>query len=121
MGAYLPKEELDRFLNKSLAGSGQPAVGAHASHKLDGSNVGHQMLVQQGWQEGQGLGPVGSGGIVNPVEATSLGAGAGTGVGAGSEDAEGEPESEFDQYRKRMQLAYRFRPNPMNNPRRDYY
>jgi splicing factor 4 len=27
----------------------------------------------------------------------------------------------FDQYRKRMQLAYRSRPNPLNNPRRDYY
>ena len=35
-----------------------------------------------------------------------------------------EPEAqdnEFDQYRKRMMLAYRFRPNPLNNPRRDYY
>lgn len=30
-------------------------------------------------------------------------------------------DSEFDQYRKRMMLAYRFRPNPLNNPRRDYY
>ena len=30
-------------------------------------------------------------------------------------------DDEFDQYRKRMMLAYRFRPNPLNNPRRDYY
>ena len=26
----------------------------------------------------------------------------------------------FEQYRKRMMLAYRFRPNPTNNPRRSY-
>ena len=30
-------------------------------------------------------------------------------------------DDQFDQYRKRMMLAYRFRPNPLNNPRRDYY
>ena len=27
----------------------------------------------------------------------------------------------FEQYRKRMMMAYRFRPNPLNNPRRAYY
>jgi len=32
-----------------------------------------------------------------------------------------EEDDEFDAYRKRMMLAYRFRPNPMNNPRRTYY
>lgn len=121
MGAYLPKDELGKFLNQQpgASGSGQ---GAHAAHKLTESNLGHQMLKQQGWQEGQGLG-VGAGGIVNPVEAQSGGgAGPGTGVGAGSSSgATSAEESEFDQYRKRMQLAYRFRPNPMNNPRRDYY
>jgi splicing factor 4 len=118
MGAYLPKDELGKFLNQppGAAGSGQ---GAHAAHKLTESNLGHQMLKQQGWQEGQGLG---AGGVVNPVEAQSGGgAGPGTGVGAGSDASAGTEESEFDQYRKRMQLAYRFRPNPMNNPRRDYY
>jgi hypothetical protein len=32
-----------------------------------------------------------------------------------------QPEDDaFAQYRKRMQLAYRFRPNPNNNPRRSY-
>lgn len=29
-----------------------------------------------------------------------------------------EDDDMFDQYRKRMMLAYRFRPNPLNNPRR---
>jgi splicing factor 4 len=32
-----------------------------------------------------------------------------------------EGDDAFDQYRKRMMLAYRFRPNPLNNPRRAYY
>jgi hypothetical protein len=32
-----------------------------------------------------------------------------------------EDDDMFDQYRKRMMLAYRFRPNPLNNPRRAYY
>ena len=58
------------------------------------------------------------------------------GLGANTGQAE-EDDDEFDQYRKRMMLAYRFRPNPMvsstpegkcernfyfqNNPRRQYY
>ena len=34
------------------------------------------------------------------------------GLGANTGQAE-EDDDEFDQYRKRMMLAYRFRPNPM--------
>ena len=30
-------------------------------------------------------------------------------------------DDEYAAYRKRMMLAYRFRPNPLNNPRRAYY
>ena len=30
-------------------------------------------------------------------------------------------DDEFEMYRKRMMLAYKFRPNPLNNPRRPYY
>jgi len=30
-------------------------------------------------------------------------------------------DDDVEQYRKRMMLAYKFRPNPMNNPRRQYY
>eukprot|EP01035_Chromulina_nebulosa_P034515 gene34515-46318_t len=45
----------------------------------------------------------------------------GTGLGAkASHDVE-ESDDAFDQYRKRMMLAYKFRPNPLNNPRRSYY
>ena len=42
------------------------------------------------------------------------------GLGANTGQAD-EDDDEFDQYRKRMMLSYRFRPNPMNNPRRQYY
>ena len=53
--------------------------------------------------------------------ATGLGAGAGAGVGARPTFEVDASDDSFDQYRKRMMLAYRFRPNPLNNPRRDYY
>ncbi|CAK1597643.1 unnamed protein product [Parnassius mnemosyne] len=43
------------------------------------------------------------------------------GLGASSSDMVSSEDDEFDAYRKRMMLAYRFRPNPLNNPRRPYY
>ena len=47
----------------------------------------------------------------------------GEGAGVGVKDTHEVEQSDdaFDQYRKRMMLAYRFRPNPLNNPRRTYY
>jgi hypothetical protein len=45
----------------------------------------------------------------------------GAGLGVRATHEVGAEDSEFDQYRKRMMLAYRFRPNPLNNPRRNYY
>ena len=45
----------------------------------------------------------------------------GAGLGMRATHEVGAEDSEFDQYRKRMMLAYRFRPNPLNNPRRNYY
>lgn len=35
------------------------------------------------------------------------------GLGTAQPGEVGEGDDEFDQYRKRMMLAYRFRPNPM--------
>jgi splicing factor 4 len=143
---YLPKEELDRFLNNASAfasgqggggggggGGGADAAGgagAYAANKLDASNVGFQMLKQAGWQENTGLGkapagggggPSGGGGIVNPIAAGGGNqTGAGVGVAAGTEQP-ATGDDAFDQFRKRNMLAYRFRPNPLNNPRRAYY
>ena len=45
----------------------------------------------------------------------------GSGIGVHATHEVQANDNEFDQYRKRMMLAYRFRPNPLNNPRRDYY
>lgn len=35
------------------------------------------------------------------------------GLGANEVDAPNENDNEYDAYRKRMMLAYRFRPNPL--------
>ncbi|CAK1587894.1 unnamed protein product [Parnassius mnemosyne] len=43
------------------------------------------------------------------------------GLGASSSDIVSSEDDEFDAYRKRMMLAYGFRPNPLNNPRPPYY
>ncbi|CAM9596611.1 unnamed protein product, partial [Ectocarpus sp. 8 AP-2014] len=121
MGQYLPKDELERFLKKS----GKAAKGEEAEaeedfekNKLAEDNIGFQMLKKAGWTEGKGLGKEGEGAAV-PVNMAAGADGAGVGVKETHEVTEGD--NEFEQYRKRMMLAYRFRPNPLNNPRRSYY
>ena len=90
------------------------------------------MLRNAGWTEGNALGggsgSVGGseegckGGLVVPINmGSSLSTASGAGVGVVSGHVVEQGDDAFDQYRKRMQLAYRFRPNPLNNPRRDYY
>merc|ERR1712216_518666 len=88
-------------------------------NKLDSSNIGFQMLQKAGWKQGEGLGASAEG-IVAPVDMNQM-AGEGTGVGVKDTHAVEQIDDVFDQYRKRMMLAYRFRPNPLNNPRRSYY
>lgn len=67
----------------------------------------------------------GNGGSSSSGSISSVGVGAapidGAGIGVKSTTEVEAADDEFDQYRKRMQLAYKFRPNPMNNPRRNYY
>lgn len=124
---FLPKDELDKFLKKS---KGEVLIdeGPNADKKIDGSNIGFQMLERGGWAEGKGLGSTSSStssgvsSIVNPISATQSTSGlTGAGVGVKPEHEVAEGDDEFDSYRKRMMLSYRFRPNPLNNPRRDYY
>ena len=69
---------------------------------------------------GQGLGSSGSG-TQAPVDA---GAGNSLKLGVGVAKETWEPEETDDAfalYRKRMMLGYKHRPNPLNNPRSDYY
>ncbi|CAM9214895.1 unnamed protein product, partial [Choristocarpus tenellus] len=113
--------ELDRFLNKADHASKGQALEAEedfAKNKLEEDNIGFQMLKKAGWTEGTGLGKEGEG-TAAPVNMNQSAEGAGVGVKETHEVEEGDDA--FDQYRKRMMLAYRFRPNPLNNPRRSYY
>ena len=136
MADFLPKAELDKFLKKAEAvSSGIVLVpdSDYANEKLTESNIGYQMLKNAGWKEGSGLGSTSSAvpvpvlghvasshAIINPLNMMGQAvAGAGVGVQATHELQSGD--NDYDQYRKRMMLAYKFRPNPLNNPRRSYY
>lgn len=120
---FLPKEELDNFLKSAdsvAKGLPKEEKSDFSKHKLDSSNMGFQMLQKAGWTEGSGLG-AGGAGIIAPVSASAGASGNGHGVGVKDTHEVDQKDDEFDQYRKRMMLSYRFRPNPLNNPRRSYY
>ncbi|XP_055354613.1 SURP and G-patch domain-containing protein 1-like [Paramacrobiotus metropolitanus] len=114
---FLPKEELAKFQQK-LSKEGAADVGQYEENKLTEDNVGFQMLKKFGWTEGQGLG-ASSSGIAAPISSTTSMERAGLGVKRPDEPS--EEDDEFSLYRKRMMLAYKYRPNPLNNPRRPYY
>ncbi|XP_059061368.1 histone-lysine N-methyltransferase SETD1B-like [Achroia grisella] len=121
IGDFLPPEELKKFMEKySAFKSGkEPDLSDYKEFKLKEDNVGFKMLQKLGWSEGQGLGAEGTG-IVEPVNKANQPV-ANLGLGASASDIVSPQDDEFDAYRKRMMLAYRFRPNPLNNPRRPYY
>ncbi|VDM25474.1 unnamed protein product, partial [Hydatigera taeniaeformis] len=121
IGDFLPPDELERFMEtyRALKEGREPDYSEYKQFKLTCENVGFQMLEKMGWREGEGLGVSGQG-IVNPVSKGNVHV---EGVGLGVERSSNltVEDDEFEAYRKRMMLAYRFRPNPLNNPRRDYY
>eukprot|EP00164_Ancoracysta_twista_P006727 GFYU01009426.1.p1 GENE.GFYU01009426.1~~GFYU01009426.1.p1 ORF type:complete len:528 (+),score=94.23 GFYU01009426.1:50-1585(+) len=121
IGDFLPKQVLKEHLVKSeiLSQGGKYVKPDDFEHKkLTVENKGYQMLAQsQGWEEGKGLG-AGGAGRVAPVNMNANTGGKGLGAKDASEVQKGDDE--FEQYRKRMALAYTFRPNPLNNPRRSY-
>ncbi|XP_050436441.1 SURP and G-patch domain-containing protein 1-like isoform X2 [Adelges cooleyi] len=121
IGDFLPPDELSRFMEKysALKEDREPDLSDYKEFKLKENNIGFQMLQKLGWSEGQGLGSSGTG-IVEPVnKGGSHNENQGLGIERPSELRQNDDE--FDAYRKRMMLAYRFRPNPLNNPRRPYY
>ncbi|XP_061096141.1 SURP and G-patch domain-containing protein 1 isoform X2 [Conger conger] len=121
IGDFLPPDELERFMEtfKALKEGRDPDYSEYKEFKLTVENIGFQMLMKMGWKDGDGLGSDGQG-IKNPVNRGSTAVdGAGFGVDRPAELSNNDDE--YDAFRKRMMLAYRFRPNPLNNPRRPYY
>nr|XP_046263421.1 SURP and G-patch domain-containing protein 1 isoform X2 [Scatophagus argus] len=121
IGDFLPPEELEKFMEtfKALKEGRDPDYSEYKEFKLTVENLGFQMLMKMGWKEGEGLGVDGQG-IKAPVnKGTTAMNGAGLGIDRPAELT--KSDDEYDAYRKRMMLAYRFRPNPLNNPRRPYY
>ncbi|KAG1679380.1 SURP and G-patch domain-containing protein 1 [Nymphon striatum] len=96
---------------KALQEGRAPDLSDYKEFKLDESNVGYQMLMKLGWSEGQGLG-VNESGIKDPVNKGNVAAN-NVGLGLEKPDEVASGDDEFQAYRKRMMLAYRFRPNPL--------
>ncbi|KAJ4970429.1 hypothetical protein NE237_003528 [Protea cynaroides] len=120
MGDYIPQEELEKFLGSCNDVACQRAAEEAAEKaKIQADNVGHKLLSKMGWKEGEGLGSSKSG-RADPIKAGSVRLN-NLGVGA-SQPGEVTPEDDiYEQYKKRMMLGYRYRPNPLNNPRKAYY
>ncbi|KAF8022295.1 hypothetical protein BT93_G2445 [Corymbia citriodora subsp. variegata] len=120
MGDYIPVEELEKFLSSCNDVAAQKATREAAEKaKIQADNVGHKLLSKMGWKEGEGLGSSRSG-ISNPIMAGDVKTN-NLGVGA-HQPGEVTPDDDiYEQYKKRMMLGYRYRPNPLNNPRKAYY
>ncbi|KAK3601417.1 hypothetical protein CHS0354_033536 [Potamilus streckersoni] len=121
IGDFLPPDELEKFMEtyKALKEGREPDLSDYKEFKLTCENVGYQMLQKLGWKEGEGLGSEGQG-IKAPVNKGNVSV-EGRGLGIERPDGLSRDDDEYDAFRKRMMLAYRFRPNPLNNPRRPYY
>ncbi|KAK2971530.1 hypothetical protein RJ640_017899 [Escallonia rubra] len=120
MGDYIPQEELEKFMATCNDVASQKAAKEAAERaKIQADNVGHRLLSKMGWKEGEGLGSSRSG-IADPIMAGNVKKD-NLGVGA-AQPGEVTPEDDiYEQYKKRMMLGYRYRPNPLNNPRKAYY
>ena len=120
---FLPNDEYLKFMTEvEQARQGEemkPETSDYQDNEIKEDNIGYRMLQRAGWQEGQGLGAQQQG-IIAPVNKgrNSLDT---TGVGSDTFQNVRSDDDEFSLYRKRMMLAYKFRPNPLNNPRRPYY
>eukprot|EP00919_Chromeraceae_sp_WS-2016_P035135 GHVR01083327.1.p1 GENE.GHVR01083327.1~~GHVR01083327.1.p1 ORF type:complete len:183 (-),score=51.82 GHVR01083327.1:337-885(-) len=96
-------------------------VGAHDMDIVDtkgaricSKNKGFKMLQKMGWSEGKGLGTQETG-VIEPIKAVNK-----TVIGVQETHEPSRNDDHFAAFRKRNMLAYRFRPNPYNNPRRGY-
>eukprot|EP01038_Epipyxis_sp_PR26KG_P005008 gene5008-6994_t len=139
---YLPKDVLESFLkhadNVKKGIKSNNNDNNNDTNKITENNIGFQLLKKSGWNEGDGLG-LSNNGIINPIQSSSSTSLSFThnnnnndnliiqssvdsgGIGVKPTHEVEADDDAFDSYRKRMMLAYRFRPNPLNNPRRNYY
>ncbi|PIN14391.1 hypothetical protein CDL12_12980 [Handroanthus impetiginosus] len=120
MGDYIPPEELEKFMATCNDASAQKVATEVADRtKIQADNVGHRLLSKMGWKEGEGLGSSKTG-IAAPIMAGDVKKD-NLGVGAQAPGEVTPDDDIYDQYKKRMMLGYRHRPNPLNNPRKAYY
>lgn len=121
IGDFMPPNELEKFMKTySTLKQGQtPDVSDYREFKIQAENIGYRLLEKFGWKEGKGLGR-NSQGIIDPINKGTTPINH-AGLGQDRPSELDRNDDEYQMYRKRMMLAYRFRPNPLNNPRRDYY
>ncbi|XP_052193312.1 SURP and G-patch domain-containing protein 1-like protein [Diospyros lotus] len=120
MGDYIPPDELAKFLASCNDVAAQKAAKEVAERsKIQSDNVGHKLLSKMGWKEGEGLGSSRRG-IADPIKAGDVKRDH-LGVGAHQPGEVTAEDDIYEQYKKRMMLGYKYRPNPLNNPRKAYY
>ncbi|KAJ6905380.1 hypothetical protein NC652_023206 [Populus alba x Populus x berolinensis] len=112
MGDYIPPEELEKFLATcNDVAATKAAKEAAERARIQADNVGHKLLSKMGWKEGEGLGSSRSG-ISNPIMAGNVKKDH-LGVGAHNPGEVSPDDDIYEQYKKRMMLGYRHRPNPL--------
>ncbi|MEW5301388.1 MAG: hypothetical protein WDW36_004249 [Sanguina aurantia] len=117
MQDFIPPEELAKFMAKSGdAAAAQSAQAFEAKGAIKADNIGHKLLSKMGWREGEGVG-AGGAGITAPVKSAGVQQD-GLGLGAQMHGEVTKDDDPFEAYRKRMQLGYKHRPNPLGNPRK---
>ncbi|KAJ0989766.1 hypothetical protein J5N97_008122 [Dioscorea zingiberensis] len=120
MGDYIPQEELEKFMASCNDVAAQKAAKEAAERaRIQADNVGHRLLSKMGWKEGEGLGSDRNG-RADPVMAGNVRLN-NLGIGAQQPGEVTEEDDIYEQYKKRMMLGYRYRPNPLGNPRKAYY
>uniref|UniRef100_K3WRV8 Uncharacterized protein n=1 Tax=Globisporangium ultimum (strain ATCC 200006 / CBS 805.95 / DAOM BR144) TaxID=431595 RepID=K3WRV8_GLOUD len=103
LGDFLPQTELDKFMKEAQVLTSKNKLG-----------LGNKAQLTDQQQAGSSSAAVSSGNRTAPAaSASSSISTTSRGLGHESTGQLQEDDDEFDQYRKRMMLAYRFRPNPL--------